>query len=279
MNLKIKYQLLPKLVDKYIELRNRCIEKKLRRRGVTSILVDNTVLFHGVTHETAWIPTGKKKWGETEVETGYLSRIPVHEKGCEERDYASIEYLPSIIDLAKRGMLELCLSDELNDEQWTQPMGRFRGYGAFDGSLFRGVNMRIFHDRDYTFVIGSGSRSFEDQRIDRLASKSDPLYHELVRVLGRKNSQDIWHILTAERNSCYCFLTMDFKLIKNIEAQKNNPVVKSLKTRVLTPEKFGLELSLPPISPRFYSYHHADFPVNTKFNWHNSKRQKPKKNT
>lgn len=139
--------------------------------------------------------------------------------------------------------------------------------------------MRIFHDRDYTFVIGSGSRSFEDQRIDRLASKSDPLYHELVRVLGRKNSQDIWHILTAERNSCYCFLTMDFKLIKNIEAQKNNPVVKSLKTRVLTPEKFGLELSLPPISPMFYSYHHADFPVNTKFNWHNSKRQKPKKNT
>ncbi|CDT63734.1 conserved hypothetical protein [Vibrio coralliirubri] len=281
MNLKkkLQYQLLPKFVDKYIEAKNRCIEKNIRQRGITSLLVDNTVLFHGVTHETAWISNGVKKWGDTEIETGLLSRIPVHERGFKGREYASIKFLPSIIDLAKRGVLELCLSDELKDEQWTQPMGRFQGYGMFDNSLFKGVDMRIIHDPDYAFVISAHSRSLEEQRKDRLASKSDPLYHDLIRVLGKKNSQDIWHIVTAERNGCYCFLTMDFKLVKNVEAQKNNPVVKSLTTKVLTPEQLGLELNLPSISPWLYSYHQADCPVNSELNWPNSKRQKPKRNT
>ncbi|MGF1693962.1 MULTISPECIES: hypothetical protein [Photobacterium] len=276
---KVQYKLLPKIVDKYIEFKNMRIEQNLRRLGITSILVDNTVLFHGVTHETAWVSNGKKKWGDTEVETGSLSRIPVHEEGCEGREYTSIKYLPSIIDLARREVLELCLSDELKDEQLTQPMGRFRGYGIFDSSLFKGLNMRVIHDPDYTFAIGAGCRSLEEQRKDRLASKLDPLYRDLIDVLGKKNSQDIWHIVTAERNDCYCFLTMDFRLVKNLEAQKNNPVVKSLKTKVLTPEQLGKEFNLPTISPRLYSYHLADCPVNTEFNWHNSKRQKPKKNT
>lgn len=273
------YKLLPKIVDKYIEFRNLCIEKNLRRLKVNSILVDNTVLFHGVTHETVWISKGRKKWGDTTIDTGCLSRIPVHKKGYEGREFSSIKYLPSIIDLAKRGVIELCLSDELKDEQLTQPMGRFRGYGMFDRSLFEALDMRVIHDPDYTWVMGSSCRSLEEQRKDRLASKSDPLYHDLLRVLGKKNSQDIWHIVTAERNSCYCFLTMDFKLVKNLEAQKNNPIVRSLKTKVLTPEEFGLAVNLPSISPRFYSYHMADFPVNSELYWYDSKRKKPRKNT
>lgn len=276
---KFQYKLLPKIVDKYIEFRNSCIEKNLRKLKVTSILVDNTVLFHGVTHETAWISNGRKKWGDTTIDTGYLSRIPVHRNGCEDREFSSIKYLPSIVDLARRGVFELCLSDELKDEQLTQPMGRFQGFGVFDRSLFKVLDMRVIHDPDYTFAIGFGCRSLEEQRKDRLALKSDPLYHDLIRVLGKKNSQDIWHIVTAERNDCYCFLTMDFRLVKNLEAQKNNPVVRSLKTKVLTPEQFGLEVNLPSISPRFYSYHMADCPVNSELNWHDSKRQKPRKNT
>ncbi len=57
---KFQYKLLPKVVDRYIEFRNSFVEKKLRELKVTSMLVDNTVLFHGVTHETAWISNGEK---------------------------------------------------------------------------------------------------------------------------------------------------------------------------------------------------------------------------
>ncbi|MFW1170197.1 hypothetical protein ACEV77_24840, partial [Vibrio parahaemolyticus] len=82
----------------------------------------------------------RKKWGDTTIDTGYLSRVPVHRNGCEGSEFASIKYLPSIVDLARRGVIELCLSDELQDEQLTQPMGRFRGYGMFDSSLFKTLN-------------------------------------------------------------------------------------------------------------------------------------------
>lgn len=50
----------------------------LKAENVRRLLVDNTVLAHGVTHETAWGDTGKKPWVNLEVDTGYTARIPVH---------------------------------------------------------------------------------------------------------------------------------------------------------------------------------------------------------
>ena len=116
---------------------------KLSTRTPLRILVDNTVLFHGITHETAWISMGKTKWGAHEVDTGYSARIPVRAPDRGSREYRSIRYLPGIAHLARAGRLQLMTSGELEVEQDYQPIGRFRGYGYFDLNIFRNVEFSL----------------------------------------------------------------------------------------------------------------------------------------
>lgn len=275
---RLCYKALPPVVDWLTAISVRRASKKLKAEEVKCLLLDNTVLHHGVTHETAWIATGPKKWGDIEIDTGYAARIPVHDDSDRSEAGESVRYLPGIVSLAKQGSISLAISEELRDEQWTQPAGRFRGYGIYDFSFFKDLKLEVVKDPDYTVTFGSshlGSPSLEEQRKQRLDAKTDPLYKSLVSVLGPKNSQDAWHITTAERHDCYCFLTMDFKLIKNVRSQSNNSAIKSLKTKVMTPEEFGKKFNLIPINPRLYSYHMADYPVKHDTNWPDSKRRKP----
>jgi hypothetical protein len=245
------------------------------------VLIDNSVLGHAVTHETGWVDTGKVLWGgEIEVNTGYAARVPVHSETDDSDSGRSVRYLAPIAMLAKRGSIELLMSRELQDEQWTQPIGRFRGYQHYDYSVFRGVPIQHLPDPDFTVQMGPrwmGLPSLEEQRQQRLATRTDPIFRELLRVLGPKSSQDAWHVATAEMHGCYCFLTMDFKLIRSIRAQSRNPVVAGLKTRVISPEEFGREFSLREIPPRLLSYHEASFPVVHDTNWPSSKRKPRKK--
>lgn len=253
--------------------------KRLRATGVLRLLVDNTVLAHSVTHETAWIDTGKAQWGEIEVDTGYMARPPVH-SDQDDRDAAqSVRYLPGIADLARKGLIVLAASDELKDEQFSHPPGRFSGYGYYDFSLLSGVPLETIHDADYTVVFSSapGFPDEKEQRRKRLDAKQDPLFTQLAKALGPSNSQDAWHITVAERNDCYCFLTMDFRLVRNVMAQSKNPAIQSLRTKVLTPEEFGRRFLIVPIPPRLYSYHEASFPVEHGANWPDSIRQKKRK--
>lgn len=274
----LRFRFLPGAVDFLTTIATLRASKKLKAANVERVLIDNTVVAHGVTHETAWVDTGKALWGDIEIDTGYATRIPVHDDRDDTDAARSIRYLPGIASLARRGHLTLATSNELQDEQWTQPAGRFRGYGLYDFSLFSGVKFETIKDPQYSVVIGAyaGLPSVKGQRMKRLEAKKDPLFQELVSVLGPKNSQDAWHIATAEHNHCYCFLTMDFRLIRNVRAQAKNRAIKSLRTRILTPEEFGREFSINPIPPRLFSYHNASFPVVHEENWPDSKRQRPK---
>lgn len=47
----------------YVRLSIFQAEMYLRKTGPITILIDNSALGHGVTHETAWINTGKSWWG------------------------------------------------------------------------------------------------------------------------------------------------------------------------------------------------------------------------
>ena len=276
---KLRFRYLPRWVDYLTVIATRQASKKLAAAGVKRVLVDNTVLAHGVTHETAWVSTGKARWGDHEVDTGYAARIPVHDDHDQSDAARSVRYLPGIVNLAQRGVLTLAISRELQDEQWTHPRGRFKGYGYFDLSLFGSVAFEVIEDPQYSVVFG-GSTGFpgvREQRSRRLAAKEDPLYRQLLSVLGASNSQDAWHIVTAERNDCYCFLTMDFTLIRSVRAQAKNKAIEALRTRVLSPEEFGREFSITPISPRLFSYHRASFPVVHQDNWPDSKRRGPSK--
>jgi hypothetical protein len=76
-----------------------------------------------------------------------------------------------------------------------------------------------------------------EQQRQRLQAKEmeDPEYASLVAVLGRKNSQNARHIRTAEKFGLFCFLTMDFRLIETLAAQRNSPRIRALKTSIMTP--------------------------------------------
>lgn len=274
---KFLYFVLPKIVDFLTTISAQKAARRLKAENAKTLLVDNTVIGHSITHETAWVDTGKSNWGDEEIDTGYMARIPVHADEDEGEAATSVRYLPGIIELAKRKIISFATSLELEDEQLTQPVGRFQGYGLYDLSILRGVKFKTIDDPDYKVAFGSDELSVNDQRKERLRKKlgEDPLYKSLVSVLGPKNSQDAWHIATAEHNGCYCFLTMDFKLMRNIRAQANNKVIKSLKTRIMTPEDFGKEFKICPISPRLFSYHAASYFVEHDKNWPDSKRQKP----
>ena len=274
------YNYLPVVVDWAIRCTTTPSRKRIADAGASRLLIDNTVIGHAITHETAWIDTGRKMWGgKIPVDTGFSARIPVHCEADKSDAARSVRFLPAIASLARGGFVNLCSSPELDDERMTHPAGRFSGYGYYDYSLFSCVSIERLPDPTYSMRIGPawlGIPSLTEQRQTRLANKSDPLFRDLLTVLGQSNSQDAWHITTAENSGCYCFLTMDFRLLRTMHAQQRNPVIASLKTRVMSPEQFGTIFGLLPVSPRLFSYHGASYPVRPEFNWPNSERQKRK---
>lgn len=253
---------------------------RLFRAGPISILVDNTVLFHAVTHETAWISTGQSKWGPHDIDTGYAARIPVRHKDSDSRDYRNIKYLPGIAYLARMGQLSLKTAGELTLERFKQPVGRFHGYGMFDHNLFSDIEMAQLDGMPDMFMSPKWMNlpSIEEQQHERLANSSDSLFRGLVKLLGPKNNQDAWHIRTAEVHGMFCFLTMDFKLCNNFNGRLGQEPIKSLRTKVMTPAQLGRYLRIFPVDPNLLSYTAASFPVRPDLHWPDEKRHRPTRN-
>lgn len=253
---------------------------RLFRAGPISILVDNTVLFHAVTHETAWISTGQSKWGPHDIDTGYAARIPVRHKDSDSRDYRNIKYLPGIAYLARMGQLSLKTAGELTLERFKQPVGRFHGYGMFDHNLFSDIEMAQLDGMPDMFMSPKWMNlpSIEEQQHERLANSSDSLFRGLVKLLGPKNNQDAWHIRTAEVHGMFCFLTMDFKLCNNFNGRLGQEPSKSLRTKVMTPAQLGRYLRIFPVDPNLLSFTAASFPVRPDLHWPDEKRHRPTRN-
>ncbi|TCQ82006.1 hypothetical protein EDF68_101389 [Ochrobactrum sp. BH3] len=275
---RFEYNILPKFVDGLVNLSIFFPARNIKSKNAHKILIDNSVLGYAITHETGWINTGKVKWGgEIDIDTGYAARIPVYDDNDLSPTYQSVQYIPAIAGLARKKIIQLFDSSELADERLTQPGGRFSGYETFDYSLLSGIQIQTIIDYNYSLYLGP--RNFNlpspiEQRRSRYKLRNDTLYKSILSALGEKNDQDAWHIATAEENGCYCFLTMDFKLIRNVRARKNHEGISKLKTKVMSPEEFGIEFGLMPIPPRFFSYHNASFPVEAGRNWPNSSRKK-----
>jgi hypothetical protein len=271
---KILFHYLPPIVDWSVNIMNSQARQKILAADVRRILVDNTIHAHAVTHETARINTGTQYFGPHPFESFYTARIPVHDENDTSKATRSVRYLPAIASLARKKTLTLCTSSELEDEKWTNPIGRFTGYGIYDYSLLKDVEFERIVDPTYTMAIGFGYPILEEQRAKRLSERTSNVYRGLANALGPKNTQDACHISVAEENGCYCFLTMDFALLENLNAQRGHRALRSLRTRIMSPEQFGLEFGLCPVSPRLYSYHGASFAVEHEANWPNSQRQK-----
>lgn len=272
----IRFRFAPKVATWMAHNSTFRARQRLRKDGPIAVLVDNTVLDHSVTHETAWISTGVKKWGPHDVQTGYQARIAVHPADSTSEEYRNIQFLPGIAHLARRGFILLKTSAELNDEQFRQPVGRFRGYGYFDYSLFSDIKMESV-DGFVGPTLGPrylNLPSAVEQQRERLGRSDDSLYAGLVQLLGNSNSQDAWHIRTAEVCGLFCFLSMDFSLMRCIRSRRNQEPLKSLKTRIMTPVEFGHHFGMLPVPPHVFAYTNASSPVRSDVCWPDGQRRR-----
>lgn len=178
-HLRFKYN--PRIASLLINLSTYRAQCYLKANVPIGILVDNTVLAHATTHKTAWVSTGQKPWGKHCIETGYAARIRVHSTNTKVREYDEISYLPGLIFLQKEGFLTFYSSAELHNEQFYQPLGRFRGYGYFDYNLFMNVPLRSINRR--MFPLGPREQLF--LRLKKMEAE-DPEYASLVAILGKK---------------------------------------------------------------------------------------------
>lgn len=270
-NLPHRYR--AKFVNWLLQLSTQRARSKLARSGPVTVLIDNSVLGHGRTHETVvhmqkinWPPGGEP--GEVPI----IYRAPIDfTKKDRELVCQNIRYLPGIAHLARLGFLTLRTSFELLSERNHQPIGRFQGKkGWFDYWLFKDINIESVDgydvpDFDLEYfsnnptvdkVINSTDidplemypENKQKQR-DRVSGSNDPLYTELVQLLPKKWNLDAWHICTAEAHDLFCFLTLDCKLQRFFEQNRNKPLISSLRTKVMTPEQFGKYMAISPINP------------------------------
>lgn len=262
----------PRIAGALLSASTWMARRRIKSEKPLRILVDSTILHHAVTHETGWISTGTSLWGgKHPIDTGYLARIPVHHPKTDRREYHDIKFLAGLINLSRTGHVKLFTSVELAAEQEYQPPRRFRAIGMFDFTLLQQHQLECVDGSPWTLVLSQFERGREAQS-RRLDSKEDAMYHSLVKILGRKNSQDTWHLLTAEKYQLDFYLTMDYSFIENIKAQRKNKLVQSLATRVVTPAILGKELQIVPFPPLLLSYDNASYPVRPDLNLPNSKR-------
>lgn len=275
----LRFRYLPGIANRLLDWTTRQACRALAD-DCPQILVDSNVLHHAVTHETIWIDTEPKMFGGVLQEgMGYMARVPIHRRKSEVAEYSEIQFLPGIAHLYRRNRLALCTSAELIAERESHPPTRFRATGMYDHSLFGREELESV-DGDHwdglilsTFSVTETPRKAQQER---LSASKDPLYLALLKVLGPTNSQDAWHIRTAEVHGMMCFLTMDKSLVRAMKAQARNPVIRSLKTRVMTPSELGSHLGILPFPPILLSYTDASYPVRADLTQSGEKRRAAK---
>ena len=281
---RLRFRLYPRFAKFCLDRATKLTRASLTKHRPIGVLVDNTVLGLAITHESKWISTGGPRSGNDGLGTGYLARVPVYGKNNDGEDYIDTTYLTGVAHLARLGFIKLFTSAELDDEQLRQPAGRYRGYGYFDYSLFWGINIDSL-DGDVAHSFGVFSQklpSLADQQRKRLKLKASDdeqyryLYALLQQQLGKKCSQDSWHIRTAERHGISYFLTTDRPLLKACESLQKKEPLASMKVRVLSPKEFAVEFGIKPVSPILLSYNDASFFVRKDHNMPGQRRRKLK---
>ena len=187
----------------------------------------------------------------------------------------NIQYLPGIALLAEQGHIELYSSAELKAERFRQPVGRYSGYGYWDYNVLGKARIDSVDGLPPMTIslFGSSGASAGAQR-QRLDQTDDPRYHSLAKLLGPKNSQDAWHIRTAETHKMFCFLTMDFSLMRALDSQQGHELLKSLATRIMTPTEFGRYFGIAPVPSQILSYNDASVPVRSDLHWPDENRKR-----
>lgn len=252
----LRVQLMPRVARLALDRATTNARRTLSTEMPVGVLVDNTVLDITITHEGKWITHGQG---------GYIARVPVYGRNNASERHRHASCLTSIAHLARLGLIHLHQSAELKDEQFRQPTGRYRGYGYFDYSLFEDIEIESIDEWVFPSMGPSWMNlpSAQEQQRKRLRQSDDVLFHDLYRLLkqqlGEKCSQDAWHIRTAERHGLFCFLTTDRALLKACKSLAKKEPLRSLTTRVMTPEELNIHLNIKPVKPYLLSYNNASW--------------------
>jgi hypothetical protein len=233
------------------------------------VLIDNTVLRHATTHISGRVSSD-------DFQTFRSARIPVvdEQQIANENNpktiamYESVKFLSGIAYLAEIGAIKLYTSALLQAEQNLQPSGRFRGYGYDDLNLLVGLIQNPIDGYSFSSITGNSFRfPYTKNDIKKFINDSgDDRYREILNVLSASDSQDAYHIRTAEKYEMFCFLTMDYALLEKLNKRKDNKAISSLVTKIWSPADLGHYLKLRPISPYFMSGYRADGPVYNEVN-------------
>ena len=265
----LPYEYRAKLVNWCLQLSTYRVRGRLASSAPIEILVDNSVLGHGSTHKTVEV-VQKVNWppGSEPGEVTVAYRTP---RECNGEVYENLRYLPGIAHLTRGGYLKLKTSFELLSERNHHPIGRFTGnktlfsYWLFDGIKIESVDGYDIpdFDRDHfrknptiNKIIYSKDvdpldmyPNNKEKQISRVSQSTDPLYMGLANLMPKKGNLDAWHIRTAEAHGLFCFLTMDFRLRRNVEQNRLKEPIASLHSKVMTPKEFGKHIGVSPINP------------------------------
>lgn len=268
-----RFKHMPGLAQCLLDLSLVRARPKLDPEAPLGILVDSNILHHAVTHETEWISTGQSLWGGVHsLDTGYAARMPVHNRRTQKAEYADIKYLPGLVRLFRTKHLKLWSSIELKAEQSQHPGARFDATRLYDHTLLKPNELDCVDGSPWGLLMDRSLSQSSAQQA-RLAASKDERYQELVKVLGASNTQDAWHLRTAELHGLPYFLTMDYRLVRNIAAQKRNRSISSLTTEAITPSALGARLGLIPYPPLLLSYTDASYPVRPDLSMPGDKRR------
>lgn len=268
---RLRARYFPRLAEVLLNKATMAARKQLSAAQPLTVLVDSGVLGLAVTHETRWI--NFKGFGAA-------VRVPVYGIKNRSADHTQAICLTGIIHLAKSGHVKPWLSAELLAEQAHHPQGTFRGFGLFDHSLFSGVKLESIDGRVFPRM---GPRWMKiptprEQQRERLANSDDMFFLKLHRLLseqlGPKCDQDAWHIATAERHGLFCFLTTDRPLLLAAKSLAQKEPLRSMRTRIMSPQDLAEHLGIHPIPPILLSYGGRDAMVRTDYTMPHERRRK-----
>ena len=224
------------------------------------VIVDNSVLHHGKTHETVSV-TRTVKWPpgqESEVEQSY--RVPIEpeiETNRQQKIERSRRYLPGIARAARNGKIQLWATRALLYERFPFPLSKFSG-GWFEYNLFKKGDVGVLTNRNsldrkrpnrILFGLGAPPLKEAERKENLRILREDPRGAILLKCLGEKKGNDIYHILEADEAGVDVFLTMDFNLLRSWRNNANVGNDVRITVALLSPEELGTKMELTEEDP------------------------------
>lgn len=281
MRRAIAFRLMPSIAEAAVSAASAGARSKLRAIRPVRLLLDSTIHAHAITHEDTWIDTGEVLWGGVHaIQTGYAARVPIHSRANNSRQYQDVCRITVIATLARKGMFELYTSAELMAERTRHPPARFETVGYSDFSLLDGLKIESLDGWNFdSFTTGgASSEQLSIMQRERMRSSDNLLFAQICDIFGSdKHSQDAWHIATAQQHQMYALLTMDYSLVRLVNAQQKKLRAIGITTRILTPSALGHLFGFGAVPPRFFSYNDASFPVRADLHMPGERRRRGRK--